>query len=76
MARRRSSTTTNSSKRFIEMPSQNLPASRLTHITASGPPLEVLLKSLEKLRDLRMAAVRDDIPSRHRDIQTLQRSLR
>lgn len=63
-------------KRFIEMPSQNLPASRLTHITASGPPLEVLLKSLEKLRDLRMAAVRDDIPSRHRDIQTLQRSLR
>jgi hypothetical protein len=63
-------------KRFIEKPSQNLPASRLTHITASGPPLEVLLRSLEKLRDLRMAAARDDIPSRHRDIQTLQRSLR
>jgi Domain of unknown function (DUF1864) len=63
-------------KRFIELPSQSLPASRLTHITASGPPLEVLLRSLEKLRDLRMAAVRDDIPSRHRDIQNLQRSLR
>jgi hypothetical protein len=63
-------------KRFIEMPSQKLPPSRLTHITASGPPLEVLLKSLEKLRDLRMAAARDDIPSRHRDIQTLQQSLR
>lgn len=63
-------------KRFIEKPSQNLPASRLTHITASGPPLEVLLKSLAKLRDLRMAAARDDIPSRHRDIQTLRRSLR
>jgi hypothetical protein len=63
-------------KRFIEMPSQSLPASRLAHITASGPPLEVLLRSLEKLRDLRMAAARDDIPSRHRDLQTLQRSLR
>jgi Domain of unknown function (DUF1864) len=62
-------------KRFIEMPSQTLPPSRLAHITASGPPLEVLLKSLEKLRDLRMAAVRDDIPSRHRDLQTLRESL-
>jgi hypothetical protein len=63
-------------KRFIEMPSQSLPPSRLTHITASGPPLEVLLKSLEKLRDLRVAAARDDIPSRHRDLQTLRQSLR
>ena len=63
-------------KRFIEMPSQSLPPSRLTHITASGPPLEVLLKSLEKLRDLRVAAARDDIPSRHRDLQTLLQSLR
>jgi Domain of unknown function (DUF1864) len=63
-------------KRFIETPSQTLPGSRLTHITASGPPLEVLLRSLEKLRDLRLAAERDDIPSRYRDIQSLQRSLR
>jgi hypothetical protein len=31
---------------------------------------------LEKLRDLRMAAERDDIPSRYRDIRALQRSLR
>lgn len=63
-------------KRFIETPSQTMPASRLTHITASGPPLEVLLRSLEKLRDLRMAAERDDIPSRYRDIRSLQQSLR
>jgi hypothetical protein len=63
-------------KRFIETPSQTLPASRLTHITASGPPLDVLLRSLEKLRDLRMAAERDDIPSRYRDIRSLQQSLR
>jgi hypothetical protein len=63
-------------QRFIAAPSRQLPASRLTHITASGPPLEVLLRSLEKLRDLRLAAERDDIPSRYRDIRALQRSLR
>jgi hypothetical protein len=63
-------------KRFIETPSQTLPVSRLTHITASGPPLDVLLRSLEKLRDLRTAAERDDIPSRYRDIRALQQSLR
>jgi hypothetical protein len=63
-------------KRFIETPSQKLPVSRLAHITASGPPLEVLIRSLEKLRDLRVAAERDDIPSRYRDIRSLQGSLR
>jgi hypothetical protein len=62
-------------RKFIETPSAALPAHRLTHITASGPPLEVLLGSLEKLRDLRMAAARDDIPSRYQDILALQRSL-
>jgi len=48
----------------------------LKHITASGPPLQVLLNSLEKLRDLRTAADRDDIPSRHADFQRLRISLR
>ena len=62
-------------QRFIETPSKNVPQSRLAHITASGPPLDVLLRSLMKLRDLRMAAERDDIPSRHRDIRLLQQSL-
>ncbi len=62
-------------RKFIEVPSAALPEHRLTHITASGPPLPVLLGSLERLRDLRMAAPRDDIPSRYRDILTLQRSL-
>lgn len=63
-------------RRFIEMPSASLPENRLTHITASGPPLAVLLGSLEKLRDLRMAAHRDDIPSRHKDILALRRALK
>jgi hypothetical protein len=62
-------------RKFIEVPSAALPEHRLTHITASGPPLAVLLGSLEKLRDLRMAAARDDIPSRYQDILALQRSL-
>lgn len=62
-------------RRYIETPSRNIPARHLTHITASGPPLDVLMRSLEKLRDLRMAAERDDIPSRYRDIAKLQQSL-
>jgi hypothetical protein len=33
------------------------------------------LQSLEKLRDLRMAADRNDIPSRHGDVQRLRASL-
>jgi hypothetical protein len=61
--------------KYIQDPSANLPAERLEHITASGPPLPVLLKALEKLRDLRMAADRDDIPSRYADFQKLRDSL-
>ena len=61
--------------KFIEQPSAGLSERHLNHITASGPPLQVLLSSLEKLRDLRMAADRDDIPSRHADFQRLRDSL-
>jgi hypothetical protein len=67
--------------RFIEQPSDALPQDRLKNITASGPPLPVLLKALEKLRDLRTAAQpdtvrRDDIPSRYADFDRLRSSLR
>lgn len=58
---------------FITAPSQSLAESELHGITASGPPLEVLLRSLEKLRDLRSAADRDDISTRHADIERLRR---
>ncbi|MFK8052191.1 MAG: monodechloroaminopyrrolnitrin synthase PrnB family protein [Woeseiaceae bacterium] len=58
--------------KFIEHPSQQLPDENLEHITASGPPLPVLLAGLEKLRDLRCAADREDIPSRYKDIQRLR----
>jgi hypothetical protein len=62
-------------KRFIEEPAALLPESNLEGITASGPPLPVLLRSLELLRDLRLAADRRDIATRHDDIARLRRAL-
>jgi hypothetical protein len=62
-------------KRFIERPSAALDAAHLRHITASGPPLEVLMAALEKLKDLRTAAPRDDIRSRHRDLARIRTAL-
>jgi hypothetical protein len=44
-------------------------------MTASGPPLPVLLRSLRKLCDMRCAADRDDIPTRYADVQQLRSSL-
>jgi hypothetical protein len=58
--------------RFIEAPSRALDESHLVQVTASGPPLPVLLAALEVLRDLRLAAPRDDIPSRHADLARLR----
>ena len=62
-------------KKFIEKPAAKLPEEGLVNITASGPPLPVLLDALEKLRDLRLAADRNDIPSRHNDLQKLKSCL-
>ncbi|MDT8319105.1 MAG: DUF1864 family protein [Xanthomonadales bacterium] len=62
-------------RKFIEKPAEGLEDSHQENLTASGPPLPVLLKSLEKLRDLRMAADREDIPSRYADVQRLRASL-
>jgi hypothetical protein len=62
-------------QKFIVAPAAWLPDEGLTNITASGPPLPVLLKSLEKLRDLRQAADRPDSPSRHSDLQRLRSCL-
>ncbi len=58
--------------RFIEAPSRALDESHLAQVTASGPPLPVLLSALEVLRDLRLAAPRDDIASRHVDVARLR----
>ena len=59
-------------EKFIQKPAASLSEDQLTNITASGPPLHVLINSLEKLRDLRLAADRDDIPSRYADLQKLK----
>ncbi|HEV7714208.1 MAG TPA: monodechloroaminopyrrolnitrin synthase PrnB family protein, partial [Steroidobacteraceae bacterium] len=59
-------------KRFIEQPAGDLKEGQIQGITASGPPLPVLLRSLELLRDLRLAADRADIETRHADIALLR----
>lgn len=57
---------------FIAKPSAALPADKLAQVTASGPPLEVLLRSLQVLRDMRLAAKRDDIRTSHASINRLK----
>src|SRR6188472_2442032 len=61
--------------RFIERPSAELEEGHLAQVTASGPPLPVLLFALEVLRDLRLAALRDDIPSRYEDVSRVREAL-
>lgn len=59
--------------RFITVPTAAIDEQHKGRITASGPPLEVLIASLERLRDQRSAAPRDDVPTRHVDVQKLRR---
>ena len=61
--------------RFIVGPSKDLPEEHHADLTASGPPLPVLLRGLEWLRDMRCAADRPGIPSRHADLQRLRATL-
>jgi hypothetical protein len=63
-------------RRFIESPAANLSPQGLEGITASGPPLPVLLRSLEVLRDLRLAADRRDIATRYDDFVKLRRVMK
>jgi hypothetical protein len=59
-------------KRFIEQPAVGLKEDQSQGLTASGPPLPVLLRALEVLRDLRLAADRRDIATRHDDLASLR----
>jgi len=63
-------------KKFIEEPAARLSEQDLDGITASGPPLAVLLRSLEVLRDLRLAADRRDLSTRHADLDRLRSVVR
>ena len=62
-------------KKFIEQPAAKSGLTGQPGLTASGPPLPVLLKSLRKLADLRAAADRDDIPSRYQDVKKIRAAL-
>jgi hypothetical protein len=63
-------------KRFIEQPADSLVEADRQGLTASGPPLPVLLRSLETLRDLRVAANRADLSTRCADLARLRGLLR
>jgi hypothetical protein len=62
-------------RRFIEAPAAGLKPEHLSGITASGPPLPVLMRALEVLRDSRTAAQRTDIPTRYEDMALLRSKL-
>ncbi len=59
-------------EKFIVRPADQLGAGDLEHITASGPPLEVLVQSLAKLRDLRLGRDVGNAPGRSADLQRLR----
>jgi hypothetical protein len=60
-------------EKFIKQPAAQMPTSRSQDaLTASGPPLPVVLAALEKLRDQRCAAPRADVSTRHHEIQRLK----
>jgi hypothetical protein len=63
-------------KRFIDQPATQLSKSALEGITASGPPLALLLRSLELLRDMRTALDRADMPTRRQDLEHLRALVR
>ncbi|WP_374353457.1 monodechloroaminopyrrolnitrin synthase PrnB family protein [Chitinimonas sp.] len=58
--------------KYIKQPADRIPEANHGNLTASGPPLPVLLAALEKLRDQRRAAQRDDIVTRYADVQRLK----
>tara|TARA_B110000503_G_scaffold39020_1_gene64172 strand:- start:4 stop:1179 length:1176 start_codon:yes stop_codon:yes gene_type:complete len=59
--------------KFIERPADEGSLTETKGITASGPPLPVLLKSLRKLCDMRCAAdVGGEFKTRHQDIEHLK----
>jgi len=62
--------------RFIVRPAASLSEERLRGITASGPPLPELLRSLERLRDLRMAVANPELGTRGADLERLRGLIR
>jgi hypothetical protein len=60
---------------FIVNKTRELEQRHMAQITASGPPLPVLVKALEKLRDLRMAAPSQEFETAHDKLAALKQAL-
>ncbi len=60
---------------FIEKPSASMDTRHLKQVTASGPPLAELAKSLQRLRDLRLAAPHTDIETAHGRLEALRAAI-
>lgn len=58
--------------RFITHPAMSLDEAHMKGVTASGPPLPVLLRSLQILRDYRCAEPEAQSPTRHADLARLR----
>jgi hypothetical protein len=64
-------------EKFIERPADEGSHTEQSDLTASGPPLPVLLKGLKKLCDMRSAAEHTDgFESRYKDLQSLRDCLK
>lgn len=59
---------------FIVKKTRELEQRHMAQITASGPPLPVLVKALEKLRDLRAAAPSTEFETAHDKLELLKRA--
>jgi len=59
-------------RRFIQHPAEVLPPEHHSGLTASGPPLPVLLRALESLRDMRTARSDARVPTRYADLERLR----
>lgn len=60
---------------FIVRKTIELEQRHMAQITASGPPLPLLIKALEKLRDLRLAAPSQEFETAHGEIAKLKAAL-
>ncbi|WP_328606811.1 DUF1864 family protein [Amycolatopsis sp. NBC_00345] len=59
-------------KPFLVVPAEKAPADRLTEITASGPPLDVVVAGLSRLSDLRSARDRPGAPTARPALERLR----
>lgn len=57
---------------FLQEPAAHAPEERQSDMTASGPPLDVVIASLARLRDLRAARNRPDLVTARSDLDRVR----